>query len=342
MKANPTVSVAASADLPPAPAGGGWHPDILEGFEALTLALSAEPLEGESEVVATLVRRTTASDPQRDERELAVLSLPGWNDYFFHPHVARFFEGRGVTFYALDPRRSGRSLRNPEFRDYVSDLADYAEELDAAVAHLEERHARVVLLAHSTGGATAALWAASRPGRLAGLALNSPWIAMWGLPGYDAVLLPPLSVLAKRDPLSRLKVPDPGDRYGRSIHVSLGGEFDYDLDLKTLGPVPVRLGWVTAVLRAHRRVARGLDIDCPVFVACSTRTLRVKEWVPDSRVCDTVLDAGNIAARAHRLGRLVTIVRIDDGFHDLSLSVPAAREHFLAELGRWLDGYVVT
>ena len=325
----------------PADAFEPWLPDPLDGFEAATLPLGSSPLAGESEVVATLVRRTLAADPARDERRRAVLSLPGWNDYFFHTHVAEFFEAQGFTFYALDPRRSGRSLRDARYRDYVTDLTDVFDEVDAAASLIGRTHRSLTLLAHSTGGLVGSLWAAERPGTVDAVVLNSPWLAMWGPPAYGPALLPPLGALARRDPLTRLRLPDPGERYARHIHADFAGEWSYDRELKASGPVPVRAGWLRAVLLGHRRVARGLGIGVPVFVACSARSLLKLGGASDlARTADIVLDVENIVARAPRLGPHVTIVRVEDGFHDLTLSLPEARARLFAELRTWLRAYV--
>lgn len=319
-----------------------WRPDLLAGFECRDVPLAAGlRLHGEDALTATLVRRTLDADPERDHRTRAVLSLPGWNDYFFHTHVAEFYERLGFTFYALDPRRSGRSLRDPDYRDYVEDLGDVFEEIDAALDELAARFDTVVLQAHSTGGLTAALYAAARPGRLAGLVLNSPWLAMWGVPGYGPVLIPPLTVLTKRDPLYQLKLGDPADRYYTCIHADAHGEWDYDTSLKSPGIVPIRAGWIRGILRGHAQVARGLAIDAPVFLGLSTRSfLKAKTFSTRARTSDIVLDVANIAAKAPKLGRCVTLVRIENGFHDLTLAVPDARTEYLFELRRWLDAYV--
>jgi len=319
----------------------GWRPDLLDGFERLDLPLTAEPLPGESEVVATLVRRTLEADPRRDLRCRAVLSLPGWNDYFFHAHTAEFFEAHGFTFYALDPRRSGRSLRDPAYRDFVTDLAEPFEELDAARELIASTHSSLTLSGHSTGGLTASLWASKRPGKLDALVLNSPWLTLWGAPGYGRALLPAMDVLSRRDPLTELKVPDSSGRYTRWIHTSGHGEWDFDLDLKAPGGVPIRTGWLRAVLLGQRQVARGLAIEAPIFVGCSARSfLTASRYSERARTSDIVLDTDNLAASASRLGRLVTLVRVDHGFHDLTLSVPDARARYFAELERWLGAYV--
>ena len=45
-----------------------------------------------------------------------------------------------------------------------------------------------------------------------------------------------------------------------------------------------------------------------------------------------MLDVEQIAARAVRLGRHVTVVRITDGLHDLVLSAPHVRKEAMEEM----------
>lgn len=318
-----------------------WRPDaVLEGFECRTLPLTVDPLTGEPEdpLVGTLVRR---SDAALRAHPRALLSVHGWNDYFFHPHVAAFFESQGFAFHALDLRRYGRSWSEGQYRGYVDDLGAYADEIDLAVDALREDFDSVVLLGHSTGGLTAALYAADRPGALDGLILNSPWLDMWGPPALTTLLKPLLGQLAKRNPISVLPLPESDARvYARAMHASYGGEWDYDFTLKTPDSEPVRVGWLRAVLQGHARVADGLGIDCPVLVTTSTRTTFLRRYSEEARAADTVLDVNRINAVAWRLGDVVTTARIEGGTHDLALSPPAGRERWFAAMGAWLRGYV--
>ena len=95
------------------------------------------------------------------------------------------------------------------------------------------------------------------------------------------------------------------------------------------------------MLLGHQRVAAGLNIDVPILVLASTRTNFSRRWHEDLRIADTVLDVEQIAARAVRLGRHVTVVRIDEGLHDLVLSAPHVRKVALDEIGRFLEAYVL-
>jgi len=323
------------------PRRDAWRPDsLLDGFESLDLPLAVDPLPGEPDepLVGTLVRR---ADPALRASRRAILSLHGWNDYFFHVHVAEFAEREGFAFYALDLRRYGRSHREGQFFGYIGSLEDYAAELDAALAVLEDAHDEVALMGHSTGGLTASLWASANPGRVSGLMLNSPWLDLHGPPAFASVLKPLLAPVSRRSPTRVLPMPENEHMvYARSIHTTLGGEWDYSLDLKSPTPRPILAGWLRAVLHGHASVARGLSIECPVIVATSSQTAFLRRFSPRAREADVVLDVERVAAAAWRLGPHVTLVRVEGGLHDLSLSREPARTAYLEALSTWLQAYL--
>ncbi|HHU38211.1 MAG TPA: alpha/beta hydrolase [Propionibacterium sp.] len=318
-----------------------WRPDsLLEGFETLTLAVEATqlPEEGDEPLCATLVRR---SDRRLRAHRRAIVHVHGWNDYFFHPHVAEFWENQGFAFHAVELRRYGRSLRPGQLRGYITDLADYADELDSALAVVRASHEAVVLAGHSTGGLTVSLYAAQRPGELAGLVLNSPWLDMWGPPALTSMLKPLLREWSKRAPTSVFPTPDSEENvYARAMHASYGGEWDYSFDLKTEDPEPIRVGWFRAVLQGHALVARGLDIDCPILVGTSARTSWLRRFSDEARAADIVLDVNRINAVAWRLGPEVTLARIEGGTHDLALSPAGSRARWFESVAKWVRAYV--
>ena len=154
------------------PSADGWSQDVLgPDYQALTLELADDD---EGPVVATLVRyRPPVPEPVRPAR--AVLYVHGWNDYFFQTGLAEYWHGQGAAFYALDLRKYGRSLRPHHTPNYVADLAEYDEELDAAILRIRHdlgTRARIMLMGHSTGGLVGSLWAHRHPGSVSGLVLN--------------------------------------------------------------------------------------------------------------------------------------------------------------------------
>lgn len=316
---------------------GGWRPDpLLEGYECNDLALDTAPLPVERESVdrltATLVRRNPASQRR------AVLYLHGWNDYFFQTHLADFWHQQGYDFHALDLRRYGRSLRDGMLAGWIDDLHDYFDELDAALAEIGRTHDSVVLTGHSTGGLVAALYADARPGRIAALVLNSPWLDLYGGPALSRVVRLAYGPLGTRRPTDAFRVPDNGN-YRSSIDVRHGGEWHYDPDLKGSARFAMWHAWMRAITRGHAQVQRGLSIEVPVLVAISARSL-LRRGAPEMVAsADTVLDVRRLAAAATRLGSLVTLVRIEGGLHDLALSPGPVRADFLDQTARWLRAY---
>ena len=313
------------------------RPDFLEGYETIDLPLSdAGRVAGEpddTELVATLVRKTPG-----DQSRAAVLYVHGWNDYFFQTHLADRLVGLGYDFYALDLRRYGRSLRPGQLRGFVTDLDEYGAELGQAADLVAADHDSLVLLGHSTGGLVAALWAAAHPERVTALILNSPWLDVQRAATFLRAGMQMLDRMATRSPTTPIRLPDFG-LYVRSVHTSYGGEWDYDLALKTTPAPPLRVGWLRAIRLGHARIAAGLQVTMPVLVLLSTRTQYARTWHEGLRGVDTVLDVDQIARRAVTLGRHVTVVRLEGAMHDVVLSAPAVRERAFAEIGRWCAAY---
>jgi len=314
-----------------------WSPDFLGGYETTELVLAdAEPAPGEPsdvEPVATLIRK---SGPRVGSR--AALYVHGWNDYFFQTHVADYLTDLGYDFYAIDLRRYGRSLRPGQLRGFITNLDDYSVELDAAADLIAVDHDRLLLMGHSTGGLVTALWAAHNADRLEALILNSPWLDMQGAAIVRTLGSPVIDRLGSRSPTSIIRLPDLGFN-ARSMHISLGGEWDYDLTLKSTPGPPIRTGWLRAILLGHQKVAAGLGIGVPILVLASATTEFSRRWHEGPRTVDSVLDVEQIAARAVRLGPHVTVVRIPEGLHDLTLSAPQVRKQALDEIGRFVEAY---
>ncbi len=287
-------------------------------------------------VVTTLVRRAAGSATSK-----AVVYVHGFNDYFFNKEYADWWVARGYDFYAIDLRRYGRSLREWQTPNFVTDIREYFDDLDAAWARITERdaHDHVVATAHSTGGLTLALWADEGAPHLAGVALNAPWLDMRGSLWLRTAATVLVKQLGGRQPMREIRR-EITTIYGESLHRDHAGEWDYDLKLKTLESWPVYAGWLRAIRNAHAEVHAGLDIDCPVLVQSSGATVDVRALGEEVHGNDIVLDVAQIRRWSTALGRHVTYTGIDGAMHDVFLSRPPIRARAYSELGRWLDAYV--
>ncbi|WDF31881.1 alpha/beta hydrolase [Arthrobacter agilis] len=338
-----------------------WTEDILgPPFRSLTLPL--EP-DDEGPRVATLVSyEPEDKDENEDERaaqrppERAVLYLHGFSDYFLQAHVAAELHQRGWAFFALDLHKHGRSLLPGQTPGFVTSLDDYDADLERGLAAVRHRlasrpggpaHAptpgtpdriEVVLMAHSTGGLTAALWAARNPGRVAGLVLNSPWLDTQGSALLRSAAQGILDTVSRRRPKARLRLPELGF-YFRSLSDTRDGEWLINPVWRPESGFPIRAGWLAAVLAGHAALARGVSVDAPVLVLCSTASTISPTWSEEMLRTDSVLDVSAMVRRAAELGGDVTIRRVWGALHDVFLSRSEARREAMDALIRWLDAH---
>ncbi len=323
-----------------------WRPDVLgDGYQQHTIDLGPDP-DGEGEIVATLVRHLPDAGTETEQTaDTAVLYVHGFTDYFFQRHLAEHFAARGHRFYALDLRKCGRSLRAGQSAHYVTDLAFYDAELDEALrlVRAETGGAKMLLVAHSTGGLIVPLWL-DRLNRargvaeagIIGLVLNSPWFDLQGPSYYRTIGTPLIESLGRLRATSRL--PGGGiSTYGESLHRSVAGEWDYNLDWKPLSGAPVRFGWLRAIRRGHFRLHQGLDVGVPALILRSKLTKFLRKYGPAADVADTVLDVKQIQRWSGCLGDRTNIVPIDGARHDVFLSSEQPRAKAFAELDHWLD-----
>jgi alpha-beta hydrolase superfamily lysophospholipase len=312
-----------------------WQPDVLgDGYEQRRIPLGADP-DGEGQVEATLVRYTGETTGIG-----AVLYVHGFTDYFFQQHLAEHMAAQGYRFYALDLRKCGRSRRDGQTAHYVSDLALYDAELDESLRIVRaETGLPVLVMGHSTGGLVTALWLdrlRSRGGDgVSGLVLNSPWFDLQGPSYYRTIGTPIIRTIGRLRAMTRL----PGDEtsaYGDSLHRSVSGEWDYNLDWKPLTGFPVHLGWLRAVRHGQWRLHRGLDIGVPALVLRSKATKFMREYGPAADVADLVLDVRQIQRWSGCLGDRTNIVPIEGARHDVFLSSAPILKRAFAELDSWL------
>ena len=309
-------------------------PDVLgEPYYTETIDLADDD---EGAVVATLVSRRASEPTTR-----AVLHLHGFADYFFQTPAADFWVAQGYDFYALDLRKYGRSIRPHQTPNFVTDLRDYFEEIDAAMQRVRDRdgHDHVVVTAHSTGGLVAPLWADSRRPALAGMVLNSPWLDLHGNFLLRTVGTRAIDQVGQRRPY--LAIPrNVSGLYAQSLHKDHRGEWEFDLAWKPIESWPVYAGWLRAIRRGHAKIHRGIDVGAPVLVLTSGGSATPRVWDESVGQHDIVLDVEQIRKWAHKLANHVTLTRIPGALHDVTLSAAPVRQVAFDEIRRWRDAYV--
>jgi alpha-beta hydrolase superfamily lysophospholipase len=308
-----------------------YQHDVLgAGYEQATLNF---PDDDEGPVTATLIRKQAATTTSK-----AVLYIHGFIDYFFQTEMAERFNQQGFDFYALDLRKYGRSHLPHQKYYNVHDLAEYDAEISQALAIIgAEGHDAVLLSGHSTGGLTTTLYAAHHPEHplIKALWVNSPFYDFnmnlikkkWGLPNLSRIgkLCPDLKFPSE---LNQFYVP--------SLHKTLHGEWDFNLDWKPTSYPLVRLSFVRATFEAQKEIHRGVTLSVPILVMHSHQSKNPKKWHTDVQSSDLILDVKHIKKYAKKIKGDVTIQDIKNGLHDLVLSEKSVRENVYQQLFAWL------
>ncbi|MDY0827807.1 alpha/beta fold hydrolase [Microbacterium sp. BG28] len=315
-----------------------WVPDILgPGFAQQTLPLDLPADDGP--LVATLVRHLPHPFGRliAPLRDVDVLYVHGWSDYFFQTELARFWARLGARFYALDLHRYGRSLREGQVPGYADSLDEYDADIAAALAAMGPRNnRRLVLLGHSTGGLTLSLWSARHRGTASAIVLNSPWLEFQiGSFGRQAIA-PLIQARARVQPRGSQPVVDLGFYTRAQTELGVLPVPGYREQWRPAQGFATHPGWLHAVLEGHARIAAGVDVGAPAFVLLSARSSSPIRWSEQMTSTDSVLVVDDIARAALKLGPLVTVARIQGAVHDVFLSAPEPRRVAYAELEQWV------
>nr|WP_171458501.1 alpha/beta hydrolase [Acinetobacter terrestris] len=306
--------------------------DVLgSGYEQATLDF---PDDYEGQVTATLVRKKAQHATRK-----AVLYIHGFIDYFFQTEMAEQFNQHGFDFYALDLRKYGRSHLPHQKYYNVREMAEYDAEITQALEIMgAEGHDAVLLCGHSTGGLTTTLYAAHHPDHplIKALWVNSPFYDFNMNPIKKKLGLPNLSRVGKICP--DLEFPSELNKwYVTSLHKSLKGEWDFNLEWKKTTYPLVRLSFIRAIFEAQKEIHQGVTLNVPALVMHSDQTKNPKKWHKHAQSSDVILDVKHIDKYARKMKGDVTISEIKGGLHDLVLSEKSVRDQVYQQLFKWLE-----
>lgn len=307
-----------------------YEEDILkDGFQRFIIDLK-DDYEGKA--IATLIRRLPTSSSEK-----AVLYIHGFNDYFFQSEMAHQFNNNGFNFYAIDLRKYGRSyLPHQKFND-IRNLKDYYEEISAAIDIIhEEGNKELIPFGHSTGGLILTLFAKDYfdSNRFDGLILNSPFYE-FNQSKFIKLLIPFISFIGRFIPGATI----PGgfsEEYGKSIHKSYFGEWEYKLEWKPNLAPKINLGWLRAIHKGQKELKKTFHISKPVLVMHSAKSANNPEDINQIHDSDAILKVKDIERISHNIKGVVKTVSIKGGLHDLLLSRKVVRENVYSVIFDWL------
>lgn len=307
-----------------------YYADILgKGFKQATIV---QQPDYEGSVTCTIIRKTT---PEKSNK--AVLYVHGFNDYFFQEEMAERYIKEGFNFYAVDLRKCGRSWLSHQKFNNVRDLSEYAADIDTVLSIIHaEGSDKVLLSGHSLGGLVVSLYANEQLGKekFDAVLLNSPFFDLSVKSVLKKTAMPYILKRAEKHPETTI---DSGlnPLYGESLHVSAHGEWSYSLGFKPLIAPPVNFGWIKAVHDGQIKVSQGLQINKPVLVLHSSRSIDEKKWSDLFFTGDAVLNVDEIAKQAQNIVGQYSIQAVQGGMHDLILSRKPVREEVYSTIFNW-------
>jgi len=310
-----------------------YKEDILKnGFEQTVIN---QQKDYEGKVVATLIRKLSLTSSTK-----AVLCIHGFNDYFFQEIIAKEFVKKGYHFYALDLRKYGRSILRNQKTNNVRSLSEYYEDIDQALAIIrEEDNTEVVLYGHSTGGLIITLYAAVRKETafFDALVCNSPFYD-FNVPWIQKkTVIPILSFLGRQNP--NLKLPIGFSKfYGKSLHKSDYGEWDYNLLWKPHMAPSINAGWVNAIHQGHLEIAKGISVNKPILILHSSLSVYPSKWSKEMFEGDAILNVNDIIEKSKCIeSPSKEIIGFKGAMHDLVLSKLPVRNLVFNTIFEWLD-----
>lgn len=309
-----------------------WSDDILGHGIKMRYVHQAADYSGA--LRSTIIRLVGDSAVGRNK---GVLYIHGFNDYFFQIELAQQFVDHGYDFYAVDLRKYGRSLLPGQKPCQVRQLDEYFSDIDSALYDMKRYGVKeIVLMGHSTGGLIASYYMEkNKPEGVKALILNSPFLD-WNL-GKMEPFVGVVSFLGAIFP--NIKVPQgSGSIYSESLLKKYHGEWSYNTDWKSESSRDVDFGWVRAIDRAQEYLRdHKYAIDVPILLMYSDKSVSEDKWTESASNADTVLDVDDIKRYGQLLGKDLTMVKVNNGLHDLILSKAGVRYPLYRYMFDWLN-----
>ncbi len=273
------------------------------------------------------------------EADTAVLYIHGYMDYFFQHHLASYFIDQGISFYAIELRKYGSSIKSHQHENFFKDITEYDEELSIVLKKIkQDGHSNIILNGHSTGGliATHYVLHGEHKHLISGMILNSPFLE-FNIPKVLKFVLPFITPLAHVFPYFKFTRLPPF--YTQSLHKDYKGRWGFNLEYKPIPSFITYLAWVRAVLLAQKNVQKRIIENMPCVIFHSDKSCFSNTW-DDFMLCsDAVLNVSDISFFGRKTYPNADIVEIKNAMHDVVLSSDEVIDDYFMQISKWLNKY---
>lgn len=310
-----------------------WQNDILgDGYKMYRIVM---PNDYSGKVVSTIIKKSANTPTYR-----AVLYIHGFNDYFFQKEMGNIFVEHDYNFYAIDLRKYGRSILDGQRVFEVRSLNEYFADIDSALTIIKyEGNKEIILMGHSTGGLISSYFLAKMGNKypeIKALILNSPFMDFNLSNTQEEYLLPIVSMLSSIFPNISISQ-NSSDAYSKSLLNGYHGEWSYNTDWKIPLSPDVTIGWLGAIYKAQKHLQKGVNINIPILLMRSSKSVYGDSWNVEFNKGDCVLNVNEISTYGKRLGENVKELVVKEGLHDIMLSRKPVRYAVYTYIFNWLD-----
>ncbi len=273
------------------------------------------------------------------ESDIAVLYIHGYMDYFFQHHLAAYFIDSGISFYAIELRKYGSSIKKHQHENYFKNITEYDEEISIVLDKIrKDGHSKIILNGHSTGGliATHYVLHGEHKDLISGVILNSPFLE-FNISKVLKLILPLVTPLANFFPYYKFtRLPS---FYTQSLHENYKGRWDFNLKYKPIPSFATYFGWVRAVTMAQKKVRERTIETIPCVIFHSDKSCLATTWDDHMLRSDAVLNVEDIDFFGRKIYPNADIVEIKNAIPDVALSADEVIEAYFTNISTWLKIY---
>ena len=305
-----------------------WQKDILGNDFEMKQVVHIK----DNNIVSSIIRKKTHMP-----HKYGILYIHGYNDYFYQAEMAHKFESFGFSFYAIDLRKYGRSLRENDTPFEIKKIDDYFTDINVALTQMQhDGIEKIILMGHSTGGLIACSYLnEASNSAIIGLILNSPFLE-WNLnPFLKKIAIPIVSSLGKFIPNISIKQPTTIP-YAQSILQAYHGEWNFNTNWKFIEAPNVTSQWIRAINIAQKKLHKSSSIKIPILLLRSSSSVYGNKWTEDFNRGDAILNVNDISKYGNKLGPNVHEIICKNGLHDLVLSNNPSRNFVYSSILNWI------